>query len=123
MWGTPTISWPEPKVFSRSISCFGYCEIAWKSLTNRPQDRFFSKIKKAIKGRDFLTRADLIRIIVDAMPAVDMEWLHSGAQWQWEDVRAQAGVEFRKLRNIHHIEFYRTEGQGVPIDIKLESYN
>ena len=40
------------------------------------------------------------------------QWQHLGVSSDMEHIRGIIGVEFRRLRNIHHIELYRTQ-EGV----------
>ena len=80
--------------------------------THDALDRFYSRLKAAIRGRDFDTLDELADLIRQAMPAVDISWFHLDRQWQWEEVRAASNLQMHSLRNAHHMEFFRVTGQG-----------
>ncbi len=77
--------------------------------THDSLDRFFSRLCKSLKGRDYWTLDDMINAVKAGMPTQDIIWHHLSSVWDWTLLRAQIGIEFHKLRNVHNIEFYRTE--------------
>jgi len=81
--------------------------------THDALDRFYSRLKAALRGRDFDTLDELADVAGKAMPAVDLEWFHLNRQWQWEEVRVASGLQMHHLRNVHHMEFYCVAGQGI----------
>jgi hypothetical protein len=52
----------------------------------------------------------MMNIIIEAMNKVNIIWEHLDSTWDWMETRTLIGIEFTKLRNIHDIEFFRTDG-------------
>lgn len=51
----------------------------------------------------------MMDIITKALKKHDVMWQHLDVTWDWLEIRKLTGIEFTRLRNIHHIEFFRTD--------------
>ena len=51
-------------------------------------DRFFSRLRVAIAGRDYYTVSQLMKIITDGLPGFNLRHSHLHTVWKWMDMGA-----------------------------------
>ena len=49
-------------------------------------DRFFSRMRVAIAGRDYYSVAGLMKLIVDGLPGFHLRHSHLHTVWAWKDM-------------------------------------
>lgn len=77
--------------------------------THDSLDRFFSRLCRALKGKDYWTLPDMADAVNKALAGQDIMWQHLDCTWNFTSLRSAIGIEFHRLRNVHDIELYRTD--------------
>ena len=79
--------------------------------THSKCDRFFSRIRAALNGHDYYTMEQMIEIVVKALRGFNVHFAHLNSAWSWRDELKTLGLpEFKGLRRVHCINFFRGEG-------------
>ena len=74
-------------------------------------DRFFSRVRVAVAGRDYYTVAGLMKIIVDGLPGFNVRHSHLHTVWGWKNMEADLDLPVLKgLRRVHTVNFFTHQG-------------
>ena len=76
--------------------------------THNRVDRFFSRLKTALRGRDFMTRTELIQVFMGQLRGFSFDAFHLNKIWKWKDGMPLFGWEQMKyMHRVHVINIYR----------------
>jgi len=74
-------------------------------------DRFFSRLRVAIAGRDYYTVAGLMKLIVDGLPGFNVRHSHLHTVWGWKDMEDDLDLPvIIGLRRVHTVNFFTHQG-------------
>ena len=74
-------------------------------------DRFFSRLRVAIAGRDYYTVAGLMKLIVDGLPGFNVRHSHLHTVWNWKAMEDDLDLPvLMGLRRVHTVNFFRYRG-------------
>ena len=76
-------------------------------------DRFFSRVKAAIAGRDYNTVDELFKILGVGLPSFNFSWTHLHTVWNWKALEQFDIPPLVGLRRVHCVNFYRNNGIWV----------
>ena len=86
--------------------------------THNRVDRFFSRLKIALHGRDYMTRTELIQVFMESMHGFSFDAFHLNKVWNWKQGQRLFGWEHMKyLHRVHLINVFRT-ADGIYIKWK-----
>ena len=76
-------------------------------------DRFFSRVKAAVAGRDYYTMYELFKILGEGLPGFNFTWSHLHTVWNWKALASFDIPPLKGLARVHAVNFYRNNGIWV----------
>ena len=76
-------------------------------------DRFFSRVKAAVAGRDYYTMYELFELLGNGLPAFNFTWSHLHTVWNWKALASFDIPPLKGLARVHAVNFYRNNGIWV----------
>ena len=76
-------------------------------------DRFFSRVKVALAGKDYFTVTQMLAMVIKGLPGFDINASHLSRVWAWKDFTTAKLPEMRQLQRIHGLNFFRSNGIWV----------
>jgi hypothetical protein len=74
-------------------------------------DRFFSRVAMALRGRSYISQSEMQDIVSRTLSSYRIAWSHSNNSYNFEStIRQQLGLHVKRLRNLHDVEIFRTDG-------------
>jgi hypothetical protein len=65
----------------------------------------------ALRGRTYISQSEMQDIVSRTLSSYRIAWSHSNNSYNFEStIRQQLGLHVKRLRNLHDVEIFRTDG-------------
>ena len=90
----------------RTAALYLYGVFARRTHTHDDIDRFCSRLRVAIAGRDYYTVGGLMKMIVDGLPGFNIRRSHLHTVWGWKNMEVDLDLPaLKRLRRVHVVNF------------------
>ena len=77
--------------------------------THNRLDRFFGRVARSMRGRDYMSVEEMQAIVNQACSAWHIQWVHQTHVWNWESLGEHL-PKFHNLATVHAINIFRAGG-------------